>query len=137
MSCNSKDAACNKSTIGNFSKSDLAANVLLSWDQAEMAAIVSILGAGSSALDFFSMRCVYKLLSSDEWGDNSCRTDIVWTDPAPYTCITAVTSQICGNIDNTGGLGPAAPLAVHPAAPTAVPVCFRLCPSTMDDNFLT
>ncbi|KAJ5116863.1 hypothetical protein N7456_001211 [Penicillium angulare] len=78
-SCSKTDAKCVKDLVKDY---DGSGNILICWEHGELTDIVEELGDDNAPT----------------YPDDSF--NIIWTDPSPYTSITAETSEDCPGLDS-------------------------------------
>ncbi|OJJ95766.1 hypothetical protein ASPACDRAFT_55043 [Aspergillus aculeatus ATCC 16872] len=78
-SCAKTDAKCVKKVVENYTGDG---NILICWEHGELTDIVEELGDDDAPT----------------YPDDSF--NLIWTDPSPYTDITAVTSENCPGLDS-------------------------------------
>lgn len=83
-SCDRDDSDCVAAAVASYGSSGAGQNVLICWEHGQLTDIVHALGA--------------KKKNSPEYPDASF--DIIWTDPSPYTAVTAMTSEDCPGLDD-------------------------------------
>jgi hypothetical protein len=94
-SCDRDDPKCVRDVVEGYTGSG---NILICWEHDALTEIVDKLGDDDAPSYPDDRSVVFKYKLTIPWLNN-LRFDLIWTDPYPYSEITAQTSEQCPGLD--------------------------------------